>query len=72
MSPRRQPSVQFESKCATTTCTIKKTDPMVVMPRNPIMTVICVLRRCPAYDYQCSSQGSEGKFNLNTSVYTIP
>jgi hypothetical protein len=67
-----QPSVWFESKGVTATCMIEKTDPTVVVPNNPIMTITYVLRRHPAHEYQCSAWWGEGKFNLNTSMYTKP
>jgi len=70
--PTRHLAINPLCNCAAATCMIKMTDPVVVVPCNPMTTIICVLRRHPAHEYQCSAQGGEGKFDPNTSVYTTP
>jgi hypothetical protein len=68
-SAHHQPSVQFESKHAAATCTIKKTVPVGVVPHNSRTNIICALR-----NHSCMRiidvwlEVGEGKFNPNTYV----
>ena len=44
LMPIHQLSVQFKSKHTAATCTIEKTNPMGVVPRNPRQNIIWTLR----------------------------